>query len=167
MKRKPLANTKRGSQKGGGGGGGAYKKCYPYKLFNKHGWDRAEAKATCQHKKRKPKRGEGGRHTKNIIITIYSTNMDGVAVKRKPLANTKRGAKKAAGGRGRAQKIGGGAQKITNYSANIDGIMVKRMPLANTKRHGPSGWGGGGGGIRNSVDTNYSPDIVRTLMGSR
>ena len=36
----------------------------------------------------------GGGDTKNRIITIYSANMDGIAVKRMTLANTKRGSQK-------------------------------------------------------------------------
>ena len=74
----------------------------------------------------------GGGGIKNSIITNYSANIDGIAVKRKPVANTTRGAKKARGGRWRAQKIGG-AQKITNYVASIYGIAVVRKAFANTK----------------------------------
>ena len=36
---------------------------------------------------------------KNSIITNYSANIDGIAVKRKPLANTKRGSQKGGGGK--------------------------------------------------------------------
>ena len=70
-------------------------------------------------------------------------------MKRKPLANTKRGGQK--GGRKGGRRGGGGAMEnniITNYSANIDGIAMKRKPLANTKRGNQKG-GKRGGGTKN------------------
>ena len=90
----------------------------------------------------------GGGGGKKSIITIYSANTVGIAVKRMPLAHTKRGSQKG-GSRGRG---GGGGIKdsiITNYLANIDGRAVKRKPLANRKEVlskpfwgiGTPGWG--------------------------
>ena len=89
--------------------------------------------------------GRGGGGHKKGIITNYSANMDGIAVKRMPLAHTKRGSQK--GGR----RGGGGIKNsiITNYSANIDGTAVKRKPLANRKRDSQKG----GRGIKNVIIT--------------
>ena len=49
--------------------------------------------------------GGGGGGGENSIITIYSANIDGIAVKRMPLANTKRGSQK------RVRRGGGGHKK--------------------------------------------------------
>ena len=70
-----------------------------------------------QHKKKVAMRQVAGKEgTKK---RIYSANMDGIAVKRTQLANTKRGVQKGEGG-GIKNSI------ITKYLANTDGIAVSK-----------------------------------------
>ena len=69
-----------------------------FQTLNGQTWDRGEAKASCQLKRRKTKKETGGRTKKTNIITAVPANIDGIAVKQRPLAHTKRGSQMGGGG---------------------------------------------------------------------